>query len=196
MSEGLKDSLGRALSKQLVEDQVDRICASQGFRKSKQQIRFLQYCVAQTIEPSPNGLSEYSIAQQVFGKADFDPLDSCVRGGAHKLRNSLAKYYASDGGRSDPLRLEVSRGYVIIFTLQTEVCNSTPVEFGVDPQNPPYVGPKPFLPEDNPRFFGRTEESVTLADLIGSDPSKRVILLFSTSGAGKTSLLILGFGPN
>jgi len=59
---------------------------------------------------------------------------------------------------------------------------------GADPQNSPYVGPQPFLPERSANFFGREEEVKELVRLL-SRPTTRVVALYSPSGAGKTSLL-------
>src|SRR4051812_12189061 len=60
-------------------------------------------------------------------------------------------------------------------------------------RNPqPYVGPRPFGPEDSLRFFGRESEKRELVSLI---VAHRVTLLYSHSGAGKTSLLNAGVIP-
>ena len=57
-------------------------------------------------------------------------------------------------------------------------------------QNPdreePYVGPRPFEEKDQDVFFGRDQEVNELVSLITSHP---IVLLYSQSGAGKTSLL-------
>jgi WD40 repeat protein len=50
----------------------------------------------------------------------------------------------------------------------------------------PYVGPRPFNPEDSDFFFGRNQEADKLLSLITAHP---VVLLYSPSGAGKTSLV-------
>lgn len=50
----------------------------------------------------------------------------------------------------------------------------------------PYVGPRPFDPEDKSRFFGREHEANELLSLIIAHP---VVILYAPSGAGKTSLL-------
>jgi len=50
----------------------------------------------------------------------------------------------------------------------------------------PYVGPQPFTPEDDKRFFGRDREASELAALIVAHSE---VLLYSQSGAGKTSLV-------
>lgn len=50
----------------------------------------------------------------------------------------------------------------------------------------PYVGPRAFEPEDQVNFFGRDREASDLLSLIVCEPA---VLLYSPSGAGKTSLL-------
>jgi hypothetical protein len=56
----------------------------------------------------------------------------------------------------------------------------------------PYVGPQPFEAEDADRFFGRTREIRDLTSLV---VAHRVVLLYSTSGAGKSSLINAGVVP-
>lgn len=50
----------------------------------------------------------------------------------------------------------------------------------------PFVGPRPFGEKDEDIFFGRDQETSEMVSLIISHP---VVLLYSQSGAGKTSLL-------
>jgi WD40 repeat protein len=50
----------------------------------------------------------------------------------------------------------------------------------------PYVGPRPFTRHDAARFFGRDYEARALTSLLIAE---RVVLLYSPSGAGKTSLV-------
>lgn len=56
----------------------------------------------------------------------------------------------------------------------------------------PYVGPRPFELEDREIFFGRDLEANELVSLIIAHPA---VLLYSQSGAGKTSLLKAGVIP-
>jgi uncharacterized protein YjbI with pentapeptide repeats len=58
----------------------------------------------------------------------------------------------------------------------------------LNPQNikEPYVGPRPYEEVDKEIFFGREKETTELASLIIAHP---IVLLYSQSGAGKTSLL-------
>jgi phospholipase C len=56
----------------------------------------------------------------------------------------------------------------------------------------PYLGPRPFIEEDRFRFFGRKREAAELCSLV---VAHRTVLLYSQSGAGKTSLLNAGVVP-
>jgi hypothetical protein len=50
----------------------------------------------------------------------------------------------------------------------------------------PYVGPRTFQPEEQSKFFGRDREAYELTSLIIAN---RLVLFYSPSGAGKSSLL-------
>jgi WD40 repeat protein len=53
-------------------------------------------------------------------------------------------------------------------------------------QRSPFVGPRPFEPQDRDLFFGRDREADELVSLI---VAHRLVLVYAQSGAGKTSLL-------
>ena len=50
----------------------------------------------------------------------------------------------------------------------------------------PYVGPRAFTVDEAARFYGRTRETQDLLDLLIAE---RIVLLYSPSGAGKSSLI-------
>jgi GH24 family phage-related lysozyme (muramidase) len=56
----------------------------------------------------------------------------------------------------------------------------------------PYIGPRPFERADRPLFFGRDRETQELLSLV---VAHRVVLLYASSGAGKTSLVNAGLLP-
>jgi WD40 repeat protein len=56
----------------------------------------------------------------------------------------------------------------------------------VTAEREPYVGPRPFEAAEADRFFGREREAAELRSLTISEP---IVLFYSPSGAGKTSLL-------
>jgi hypothetical protein len=60
------------------------------------------------------------------------------------------------------------------------------------PRANPYVGPRAFTTDDRGRFYGRDREVRELLDLLLAE---RIVLLYSPSGAGKTSLIEAGLKP-
>ncbi len=58
--------------------------------------------------------------------------------------------------------------------------------------NNPYVGPRPFDEEHSSWFFGRQAEVIELISLV---KTYQVVVLYSQSGAGKSSLLSAGLFP-
>src|SRR5262245_28087857 len=56
----------------------------------------------------------------------------------------------------------------------------------------PYPGPRAFEPKEEKMFRGRKKETADLYNLVLAHP---VTLLFSQSGAGKTSLINAGLSP-
>jgi WD40 repeat protein len=58
--------------------------------------------------------------------------------------------------------------------------------------NDPYVGPRPFSEDDAGWFFGR---EVEIEAMVSRLQSYQVVVLYSQSGAGKSSLLSAGVGP-
>jgi hypothetical protein len=61
-----------------------------------------------------------------------------------------------------------------------------------EPDDNPYVGPRPFEDTDRRSFFGRESEIREMLSLVVAE---RVVLLYAASGAGKTSLLQAGLIP-
>lgn len=59
-------------------------------------------------------------------------------------------------------------------------------------QDNPYLGPRPFTRADAYRFFGREREAAEACSLVAAH---RTVLLYSQSGAGKSSLLHAGTIP-
>lgn len=95
-------------------EQVQRISASPALRNAPFLQRFLQFITSKARDNHPEDLSEYSIATQVFGRpAPFDPaLDTIVRTQAYRLRTKLKEYY-ENGGKDDPVTIEIPKGHYI-----------------------------------------------------------------------------------
>jgi CheY-like chemotaxis protein len=94
-----------------IQQQVNRILASDGFRVSRRLSSFLSFVISQVLSGSDGRLKEYSIALEVFGKPEsFDPrLDSTVRVAARQLRIKIDAYYLHEGVR-DPIMIRFRPG--------------------------------------------------------------------------------------
>lgn len=102
-----------------VRAELERILASSCFQASEKRRRFLRFVVEETLAGRANRLKGYTIAVEVFERAeDFDPqLDPVVRLEARRLRRDLDGYYAADG-RDNPLHISIPKGqYAPDFTV-------------------------------------------------------------------------------
>ena len=91
---------------------VERISATEPFRKSPRFRDLLRYLAERTINGSnPEELTERAIGQAVFGKpADYSPTeDSTVRVHVRQLRLKLHEYFDT-AGREETIILEVPKG--------------------------------------------------------------------------------------
>jgi tetratricopeptide (TPR) repeat protein len=127
MSRYEKAVIPEELTPEAIQNEVERILASEKFARSKRLRSLLRFTVAQTLQGNADMLKEYVIGTEVLKKPDsYDPRsDSLVRVLASRLRVKLKEYY-SDGGSEDPLVIEFPKGkYVPKFQrreqLQTEV---------------------------------------------------------------------------
>ena len=98
-----------------VEAELARLLASKQFRSSKQQSKLLTYLVTRALEDGTEEISEYAIAQDVYGdNAAFDPSKQAkVRTLTWRLRSQLTDYY-SRGEVGDPVRIQLN-GYAVEF---------------------------------------------------------------------------------
>src|SRR5580693_6565210 len=87
-----------------IQDQLERILGSTGFRSSLRLQRFLRLAVERTLAGETDQLKEYAVGRDAFDRgADYDPRsDSIVRVEAQRLRRKLREYYRSTGAL-DPL---------------------------------------------------------------------------------------------
>lgn len=84
----------------LITAELDRLAASEAFRRSERHLRFLRHLLDLTRDGDTAGLREMSLGVAVFGRRPdrFDPRsDSIVRVEARRLRQKLAAYYAAEG---------------------------------------------------------------------------------------------------
>lgn len=92
-------------------EMLERILASQTFRRSERARSLLAYLVEREQAGEAERLKGYAIGIDVFGKdQEFDSsADAAVRVQAGRLRELLTQYYQSEG-RSDPVRISIPLG--------------------------------------------------------------------------------------
>ncbi len=93
------------------QTQIQRILQSKAFRTSEVQRNLLAYLADRSIGGSADGLKEYAIGLDVFGKpASFDPRqESAVRMHVGRLRQKLAEYYRLEG-TEDAIVVDLPKG--------------------------------------------------------------------------------------
>ncbi len=126
-------SPGDSVSEGEVREQVQRIIASEFFRRSARMERFLSLAVERTLLGQPERLKEYALGRDVFNRGeDYDPRsDAIVRVEAQRLRRKLREYYESPG-KEDLVLVEFHSGsYVPLFRYRERV--STVAPRGVPP---------------------------------------------------------------
>jgi adenylate cyclase len=104
-----------------VRAELERVLSSSVFGRARRAPAFLRYIAEETLAGRASGISGYTIAVAVFGKAvDFDSAsDPLVRVEAGRLRSRVIEYYATMGA-ADPVRIELQRGsYVPSFSYAT-----------------------------------------------------------------------------
>ncbi|HVJ07224.1 MAG TPA: hypothetical protein VM554_02475 [Acidisarcina sp.] len=114
---------------------VERIVATEPFRRSARYRDLLRYLVERAITNHPEDLSETHIGQAVFGKRpDYSPTeDSTVRVHVRQLRLKLHEYF-DVAGREESILLEIPKGgFVPIFregvrTVAPSLADAPPAE--------------------------------------------------------------------
>lgn len=144
----------------LIEDALNRVLASRGFRGSARKRRFLKFVVDETQAGHADRIKAFTIAMDVFDRdASFDPmLDPVVRIQAGRIRRCLEQYYLTEGA-ADPVQITIPKGgYVPRFL----------VKHGVEPF------------ENSDRFGDR--ERLLAAAAAGIDPAGAVVARPRQSG--------------
>ncbi len=106
-----------------VRAELERILESPHFTAADRSKRFLGFLVGETLAGRTNRLKEYTLAVEVFDRAEsFDPrTNPSVRVEASRLRRRLEYYYLTLG-REDSVLIEMPRGsYTPVFRLQADV---------------------------------------------------------------------------
>src|SRR3954454_7372976 len=104
-----------------VRDEILTIRQSRHFAQSKRRVRLLEYLCDMVLLGRQDEIKETTIALELFDRtSEFDDKkDAIVRVEAHRLRERLAKYYATDGSR-DRIVIELAPGgYIPRFIART-----------------------------------------------------------------------------
>lgn len=106
-----------------IEQQLQRILDSPEFNAAKQQRKFFQFVVKETLAGKAQQIKAYTIATRVFGRrANFDQSsDPIVSVQANNLRRALERYYLI-AGKKDHVIIDIPTGtYVPVFTMRPQV---------------------------------------------------------------------------
>jgi hypothetical protein len=95
-----------------IQEQLQRILHSDTLRNSYTLQQLLQFLGMRAIQGSAEGLKEYTIGVEAFGrKPEFDPkTDTIVRVQTHRLRQKLKEYYEKEG-LHDSVLIKIPRGH-------------------------------------------------------------------------------------
>jgi TolB-like protein len=106
------------ISHHRIRSQLEKICATEEFQRSKRSRRFLNYIVEETLAGRSGRIKAYSVAISVLNRDEtFDPqTDPMVRIEASQLRRRLERYYLTQGA-NDPVIIDLPKGgYVPVFS--------------------------------------------------------------------------------
>ncbi len=111
----------KAVSGDLIQDQIARILRSDEFRNSEVLRRLLLYLAEKSASGEADQLKEYVIAIDGLGKpSSYDPQhSSAVRIQIGRLRQKLTEYYRGQG-KDDPIVIELPKGHFRLTYQQRE----------------------------------------------------------------------------
>lgn len=126
----------------LARAELEKVLGSPSFRRSPKLSGFLRFVAGHALNGNDDAIKEYNIGVEVFDRgSNFDPrTDNIVRSQAHRLRVSLAAYYAGEG-QQDPVRIELVPGsYIPRFRTPEAVEESKPASIAASwPRWAPWV---------------------------------------------------------
>jgi hypothetical protein len=160
--------------------QLETLLASRHLRESHQLQCFLEFVVRETLSGRQDGLKEYLLGCQVFGRRqDYDPRhDGIVRVQATTLRKRLERYYAEEGA-SARVAIELPRGgYVPCFRYRAVECEPSAVAVVVAapvgaPANPVANARLAWLPAVKPFLLGIAMATMACAAWMSLRPSPK-----------------------
>jgi hypothetical protein len=143
----------RPISATEVRDEIRVIGHSKAFAQSHRRIELLEYLCNMVLLGRHDEIKESTIALDVFGRTcEFDDKkDSIVRVEAHRLRQRLSKYYATEGSQ-DRVVIELAPGgyiprFVVLTPAQVEGLASTAATSTAPTSTPAQVdGPASVIP--------------------------------------------------
>jgi hypothetical protein len=109
-----------------IQEHVERMLASPGFRIPARRARLLRYLAERAVAGRCEQINEYSIGVDVFERPEsFDPkTDAVVRADVSRLRQNLKEYYSGQG-RADSMVLELpARSYILVLRAQQKTANA------------------------------------------------------------------------
>ena len=152
-------AVNAAIPTRLINEALARVLASQVFRGAARQCRFLEFVVRQTLDGHADQIKAFVIAIDVFDRDEgFDPVgDPVVRVQAGRVRQSLDRYYATEGA-TDPVRITIPKGrYVPHFVTRLDACGTAD---DTDCPDPGELGGRPVKGDANPAPAARTAPPV------------------------------------
>ena len=177
------------LSAEQSQQQLQRILHSRTLRNSITLQQLLQFLVLKSVEGNLDGLKEYTIGVEAFGrKSDFDPkTDTIVRVQTHRLRQKLKEYYEQEG-LHDPILIEIPKGhYCPVFRVKED----SRIQRDLDHYNLDSIGD---LETSADRLSAHGEELANIKSVKTSDNRAVRKYLFIPAGVTAVFLLVLGIG--
>jgi adenylate cyclase len=175
------------INKNQVEQQLERILASQDFRASDKLSAFLRFVVEETLAGRSDRIKGYTVATEVFGRpADFDPAaDPVVRIQAGRLRRRLDTYYHTIGA-DDSLVVEIPKGrYAAAFSSRDSTAVAAPGAIAQTPNSArPTIAVLPFV------RIGSSNEAERLADGISEELTVGFTRFMSLAVIARQSTLV------
>ena len=163
----------------LVEEEVERLAASDALRRAPGHQRLLHYLVAKRLAGDEAALRETAIALDVFRRdpATYDPqVDPIVRVNIGRLRERLEAHYANFD-RTPKLRIVLPRGrYAPDFVAESD-----------PPASLPGLQAAPALPAYLTRCFGVERQVAGIRERL---TAHRLVTLLGPGGSGKTRLAV------
>ena len=154
-----------------VRDEIQTISQSRLFAQSRRRIKLLEYLCDMVLLGRQDEIKETTIALEVFERTtEFDDKkDAIVRVEAHRLRERLSKYYATEGSH-DPLIIELSPGgYIPRFIAREPAEPAEPATEVVS--DPPPLGRR-FNDPPTPEFDSNREPQVPATNLRLAGPPR------------------------